>query len=238
VRARCTLVYPYYEAPRMLALQLEAWSAYPKELLRCLEIVVVDDGSPTAPATVVLGEARLPLKLYRIVEDIPWNQHGARNLGASEATHDWLFLSDIDIVLPADAADALLQHQLEPSCYYTVERRPVGGGPRRTHCNTLLVQRAQFLRSGGYDEDFCGTYGGDGVFIQRLARIARHQHFADVCTIGYGRMGGAPPAFEGADSSLDRDSGRAEYRKRAHRKRLLNDLEPHRPLRFTWARVL
>lgn len=73
-----TMIYPYYDNPRMLGLQYGTWREYPEDLKQDLEIILVDDGSPESPAIDVPRPDGLPkLRIYRVLVDIPWHQHGA-----------------------------------------------------------------------------------------------------------------------------------------------------------------
>lgn len=234
-----SLVYPYYEAPTMLATQVASWNALDD---RCaVEIVVVDDGSPTAPAApIVERQIRKSVRcsVYRIEQDIEWNQHGARNLGAVVAAGPWLLLSDIDVVLPTLAVEQLLAMRLDAKRHYTIERESVTRqGYRKPHCNTVLLTRDAFFEIGGYDEDYCGTYGGDGPFLRALRSARPPVHLPEIVALGYGRMGSAP-AVDGADSFLDRLAGKQRYRERYRAKLAAGDVTPVCPLRFTWSRVL
>jgi hypothetical protein len=74
--------------------------------------VLVDDGSPE-PA-VVAADCFLNLTLVRVKENIPWNQHGVRNLGLKLAEGYWVIASDIDHLFPAEG----LRHPL--SFYFTL----------------------------------------------------------------------------------------------------------------------
>lgn len=234
------LIYPYYEAPRMLELQIENWNDYASEVKESIHITVVDDGSPTCPALPFMERCQVPCSVYRIHEDILWNMHGARNLGAMMAEDGWLFMSDIDIILPPSMLKSLLGKTVKSDCHYTFERTFVQNPSRKkVHCNTFLVQRSQYWRVGGYDEDYCGTYGGDPEFIRQLTDIGSARHMDDIVLIGYGRMNREEaPAFEGADSSGDRTAG-ANKRLQLHvEKHRTGNTRASNPIRFAWSKVL
>src|SRR6185369_156528 len=92
-----SLVIPYYENPGMLAVQYQTWANYPTDLKSRMEIVLIDDGSPTRPAIDVARPEELPpLRIFRVLKDLPWHQHGARNLGAHVAIGKWLLMTDMD----------------------------------------------------------------------------------------------------------------------------------------------
>lgn len=186
---RLSLVQPYYRNPQMLAHQYATWAAYPPAAKAALEVVVVDDGSPEPAADVPRPNGLPTLRLYRVLEDRPWHQHGARNLGAHEATGPWLLLTDIDHVVSAESLAAilvLLEHADSRTAYtfYRVDA-PHGlptrneRGELKPHVNTFLLAKAHFWAVGGYDEDFVG-YGTDSYFRGRLKAAGRMRHLETI----------------------------------------------------------
>ena len=231
-----TLVYPYYRNPEMLKRQVQHWNEVAAVLGNFVRVNLIDDASPE-PAEPIFRDCVLKKGLWRINENIPWNQHGARNLGAKVSGKDceWLFMTDMDIVVPIDTLSALVNSPLDKGKHYTFERCFVDGRPPKYHCNTFLVTRGNYWKAGGYDEDFCGAYGGDGIFLRALARIAPRQHMF-VRVLGYNDTI--------ADCST-REWGRKEtefhkeyLRRRDEKKAKPDGLAPKNPLRFTWSRVL
>lgn len=171
------LIYPYYDNPQMLAEQVEHWNFYPDHLKEKMQIIIVDDCSPNSPAAPIMKKCEAPKKVFRVMENIPWAQHHARNIGAKVVKGDnsWLFMSDMDIGLPHTSFEKLFN--LDPERYHTFERNYVGGVlPPKFHLNTFLVKRKYFWAVNGYDVDFCGTYGGDSQFLVQLARVAPQLH--------------------------------------------------------------
>lgn len=191
-----SLVMPYYCNPGMLAEQYRVWAVYPQDVKQRLEVVLVDDGSPDELRAVHVPRPEgLPaLSIYRALEDKPWHQHGARNLGAYQARGPWLLLTDMDHVLPAASMRALLllQHKAR---IYTLARYdapdelPTIGryGEHKPHPNTFVMTRDLFWHIGGYDEDYCGVYGTDGLFRQRAYLLAPVQHLSHVRILRYPR---------------------------------------------------
>src|SRR5690606_18666457 len=101
------------------------------------------------------------IRIYRIGVDIPWNQDGARNLGAKEAKHPWLFLCDMDHALPARTLKWLLDHVQTGYCY-TFQRLDApdmnptldeSGRPKPGH-NIYALEKRIFWKIGGYDESY------------------------------------------------------------------------------------
>jgi glycosyltransferase involved in cell wall biosynthesis len=175
-----TLVYPYYNNKVCLERQLELWTHLPQDLARRIEYVLVDDGSPEA--ALVPGDCPINLTLVRVKEDIPWNQHGARNLGLKLAEGEWAIPSDIDHVFPAEGLSHVLSMTKDPETVYYFGRQQEDGSPKHPHPNTFLVHRKTFWKVGGYDEDFCGHHGKGDILLrllfERSCRIVRLEELA------------------------------------------------------------
>lgn len=238
-----SLVYPFYRNRGMLATQYATWASYPDSLKAILEVVLIDDGSPADEDA--LGVPRpygLPLlRLYRVLEDRPWHQHAARNLGAKEALAGWLFLSDIDHVLPAASLEAIVP-RLNHDVVYTFARldapdlRPkLKDGRPHPHPNTFLMTKRRYWEVGGYDED-CTGYGTDGFFRQRLLFAARQPvHLFDVPIVRYSR----DVIPDASTRTLERKPGRTS---KADLRALLRQKaergEGPKVLDFAWEQVL
>jgi hypothetical protein len=234
------MIYPYYENPKMLERQVENWNRYAGELREHVRVLLIDDGSQKHPAVDIFKHCKIPKKLYRIKQDIPWNQHGARNLGAMKACtkeeNFWLYMSDMDVLLTAEVAYDLFTRRLDPAKHYTFDRAFLPDLQRhKVHCNTFLVKHAAYWAINGYDEDYCGTYGGDGPFLRQLQNIAPNEHLADVLLFGVER-----DVIHDANTDLPRKLGEFgdEYRRRFDAKRKSGDERSRHVLRFPWEEVL
>lgn len=253
-----TLAVTYYDQPLMLARQLREWAAYPEEVRRHFRFVIVDDGSSYAASDALLDYSGLPvpLILYRIDIDISWNQHGARNLAAQESPDPWLLMLDIDHVLTAENAERLVRfpRAIMPYEFFRFPRERIGAAddtrvkdatlrgidptlsrvPVNPHCNSFLVSRGAYWRAGGYNEDFCGTYGGDTEFLRELRHVAGDPvELSDVWLQVHTR-GSVPDANI---SGLNRDP--APFRERLAWAKRANMVKGHPPYcRFPWRRVL
>ena len=229
----------------MLALHLENWSSFEPAVLEHVTVFLVDDGSPkderpdsmlrSAPTNV-----RKRIRLLRVEDDIPWNQHGARNLGAKLAKPGWLLMTDMDRIVPAHDMRILLTRELHPSRYYKplqYRARP-NGMPlseltERAPFNQFVCTRKAYWRAGGYDEDYCGSYGGDAPFLRALMRHAKFTRMTDVRMIRFNRH-----VLEGANTAdLDRVAAAAEYSRRFHDKQKHGRTASVRPIRFPWTEV-
>lgn len=167
---RISLCVAYYENSSMLARQYQEWAGYPKGLKQYVEMIVVDDGSPENRAADVPRPKGLPpLKLFRMVEDLRWNQDACRNLAADHATGDWLLLTDMDHIVPAATMAHVVEKDLKSGVVYRFARVSAPDLlPYKVHPNTWLVERALFEDIGGYDEAYCGYYGTDFDIRDRL----------------------------------------------------------------------
>lgn len=214
----------------MLERQLQTWAQYPADVLRRLRFIVVDDGSPQ-PAEPVVRSYSLPVELYRIDVDIPWNMHGACNLGAHLA-QGWILRTDLDHVLLPDRAAGLLDVDAQPDTWYRFDREWSDGietGWRKPHVNSLLLHRDLYWLAGGYDEDYAGMYYGDGEFFRNLKMVGKLGHIP----ITLRTCKDVPDSMT---PGLSRKKDAARIAALRARKRL--DARATNPLRFPWHRVL
>jgi Glycosyl transferase family 2 len=237
-------VIPYYRNLPMLALHLENLSSVALEVMRHLTIFIVDDCSPADERPDVMirnanDEVRKRIRLLRVLDDIPWNQHGARNLGAKLAKTDWLLMTDIDRIVPAHDLAILVtrrmndQRHYKPLQYRMRPLMPLSELTSRAPFNQFVCTRKAYWKAGGYDEDYCGSYGGDGPFLRELSRIAPLERMQDVRMIRYCRH-----VLEGANTAtLDRVAGKALYSARYKDKHARGAITPTRPIRFRWTEV-
>lgn len=232
---------PFYMNHGMLTTQLGTWARYGTALLNNYLFVVVDDCSPGHAAAAIVRTNAEPAVLertqvYRVADDIPWNQHGARNLGAHVAPEGWMLMTDVDHQLMAEDARQLVDSRLDPDRFYYLRRTKAGRvlETERHHCNSFVVTRDKFLASGGYDEDFCGSYGGDGQLTAALELVAQPTHLGNVSLVRYPRE----VIPDASTVTLDRKGAyRDEYLARlAAKPRTAYRAE--NPLRFSWERVL
>jgi hypothetical protein len=242
------LIYPYYENKSMLEMQRDNWNRYAGELRKHIEIIVIDDCSSTHPAERILKGMKIPTRLYRVTKRIPWNMHQCRNIGAHEACargiDQWLFLSDIDIMLTAEMAYTLAEKKLDATKHYTFDRV---FAPEFTvhkpHPNTFLVKHGLYWTINGYDLDLTpvggGGYGGDGEFARQLRNISPVSELRDVVLVGYGRRerNGRAVLLDADTTDLDRDDWQKKYRARFDEKRKSGDMRSINPIRTPYERI-
>ena len=78
---RClSLVMPFYLNSMMLSLQYAEMTRWSDKAKAQIEVVIVDDGSPEPAVDVERPDGLPALRIYRVLEDKPWWQHGCRNI--------------------------------------------------------------------------------------------------------------------------------------------------------------
>jgi hypothetical protein len=164
-------VVPFYsdgtdEAPVVDLLM--RYADYPAHILDSVLFVLVDDGSPSR--VEIPENIDLNLRVLRVGEDIPWNQPGARNLGAVMSASDKIFMTDVDHVLNPEAFEEMIRRRNPGRTMYKLRRKDSTGAVLKSHPNTFFLSRARFLRYHGYDEEFCGHYGFDDAMLWRWQR--------------------------------------------------------------------
>jgi len=183
-----TLVMAHFQNLGMLAEQQRVWAAYPPELRAQLHVVVVDDHSPVAPdpeSFTVSGLASF--RVFRLQQHVRWNWLACRNLGAKVASTQWLLLTDMDHVLPAETLRWLVDARLEPMRAYRFSRvdavtpwpYALADCPAyKPHNDSWLVTTSLFNYDDGkkfvkgYDERLSGCYGSSSEFKDRLMLCA------------------------------------------------------------------
>lgn len=174
-----SLVMPYYDNPGMLREQYASIRLLAPALRDLLGVVIVDDGSPNSPAFP--EEIGCPLQIYRIKEDVRWNQDAARNIGVRHAENNWVLMTDIDHVVPPATWERLLLRDHDKNNVYTFGRVSAPElAPYKPHPNTWFMTKEKFDECGGYDERFAGYYGTDGDFKDRvLAKALKVKAFKE-----------------------------------------------------------
>jgi glycosyltransferase involved in cell wall biosynthesis len=134
---------------------------------RPFEVIVVDYGCPDRTGDWV--EANFPeVKVVRVDDDPDFCSPRARNLGARQASADWLVLIDGD-VRAGEGWSAWMQQNLQPGHFYRAARLASGKLDPET-VGTVICTRADFDAIDGYDEAFRGWAADDVDFYQRLNR--------------------------------------------------------------------
>lgn len=182
-----TIVMAYYENAMMLHRQLEEWKNYPFPFKQYLRAIIVDDGSQDEPAwNNMVVDPGFPIRLFRIKQDIPWNQNGARNLGMHHA-NGWCLLTDMDHLLPSACVGSVVNMKLKRDFAYRPLRTLVDGSDYKRHPNTYLIHRDLYWDIGGFDESFAGYYGSDSTFRKRLLGVTQAVDTEAFHVVLYGR---------------------------------------------------
>ena len=172
-----TLVQCYYDQPKLVTRWWDAIRTWPKELADKVSILWVDDGSPTHPLRLPDDiKADWRPRLFRVKQDILWNEMGARNLAMKQAS-GWVLCLDADYTLPAES----LQHVLSPA--FRPQRRHLYFPPARRFgktehlhhpVNLFFIHAEDFWQANGYDEAFAGGYGLSDTDLLRTLSMGFH----------------------------------------------------------------
>lgn len=248
------MVVPYYRQPRMLDKQVETWADYAPEVREAFRFIIVDDCSPE-PAYDCLGAIRgvmLPLSIYRIDKDVPWNRGMARNLGTKECKTPWVLHVDTDHVLPRESAQALVEslQTMKPSDkgWFRFRRFRIGAAdetrkkdkvdPKATfveihpHIDSYCCTPGAYWKAGGYNEDFSGVLGGGSPFLKEMVKEHGEPTVFSAPLHVYTRHA----VSDSSEHTLPRDPQAFTDRKREIMKKR-GTLRGHDPIRLPWHRV-
>jgi glycosyltransferase involved in cell wall biosynthesis len=163
-----TIIQTYYNERFYLETQIERWNNFNTPV----NIILIDDGSEIEPAENVLKEHTLNdninFSLYRVTEDIGFNGHGCRNLGAKLAKSNWLLFLDIDYTIQPSDLKRLQTETLDLNSWYQLNAKFQGRGDTYIALNQYMIPRKLFLDSGGYDESFVPFHYGDRELLSQL----------------------------------------------------------------------
>lgn len=168
---KLSIISHYYNHPQMVQDQIAYWESLPDSFLSQVEFVLIDDCSEKTP---LISATKLNLRVYRVITDVPWNQGGARNLGAFNATGDWALYFDIDqkfYVEPMVAVLDCLDRLDTMAMYYFRIKELIDITVNKSlanHPNTFLVNLPKFKELAMYDEDFCGHYGYEDLYMPQV----------------------------------------------------------------------
>ena len=168
---KLSIISHFYNHPEMVEKQVAHWASIPAEFRPFVEFILVDDCSEQIPA---ISAGDIDLRLFRVLSDIPWNQGGARNLGAFHARGEWALFFDVDQRLGLETLPLLLGNldRLDKSTMYYLRIKELinvlTGENLSNHPNTFLAHMATFRACGMYDEDFCGHYGYEDLYMPQV----------------------------------------------------------------------
>jgi len=171
---KISVIHPFYKHNFALEKHIQNWNSWEDKYKKSTEIIIVDDGSPESIDLNLFKKANgLDIKVYRILKDIMWNVTGARNLGITQSTGDWLFPLDFDMSVLNITLDGIYRENLDsnttywPRLWFPSKNKP--HRMRRPHCNSFFIERETMFNSGLYDEDFAGRWGYEDIFFHDIS---------------------------------------------------------------------
>lgn len=158
----------YMNNGEQLAHMLYHYNSFPVELKESINIVLIDDCSPVS--IEIPDDINLNIQIYSILDDIPWNIPGARNLGVLVAETENIILLDVDHHLSIDATDAMLKANLREKEIWKFKRFKKGENIN-PHPVTYFMKKRLYLKLSGCDEDMSGNYGSDSHLRECVAKL-------------------------------------------------------------------
>lgn len=171
-----SLIYTYYNYPERMTVEAARWDSYSDYVKENLKIIVVDDGSKI-PAHTLSVKYPDNVEIYRVKNDVLWNEKGARNLGTVVANTEWVIFTDFDHYFQDDSLRKILSFDAVANTAYRFNRFDCTDFPVRMHSESFLIERIRALQAGGFSECFTGQYGAAPyqIFYERF--IANGGHF-------------------------------------------------------------
>lgn len=146
---------------------LNYYASFSPEVLDKLEFIIVDDHSPVQ--VKIPSSININYRLFRITDDIVWNQGGARNLGAVHSVQK-MILTDCDHRFPEKLLKKIIASKTPQNTLYTFKRNDADGRVIIGHRNTFYTSKYVFFKALGVDEEFCGNYGCEDTMFRLFAR--------------------------------------------------------------------
>lgn len=198
---KISVVLPYWERGEALVMGLTSLSQQYRGL--DVEVVVVDDGSPTQPAARVLAGASLGIDV-RVIE-LPHKMEPKCpvtpiNHGVANATGEFIVLSNPETTHRSPILGAMREtiQKLGPKTYVLAAAFcPDTGG---WHCHSVyasagyhfctMLHRSLWDASGGFDEAYReGNCFDDPDYVQRLLRAGASFVFRDDLLVDHHKSG-------------------------------------------------
>jgi hypothetical protein len=163
-----TLISHHYNGHKAAQSLLDCLSTYDRQLMSNFKLIIVDDFSDDI---AYINSHYLDLKHLRVLDDIPWNQAGCRNLGALTSSTEWSLFFDIDQVPSEYGLNNIIENidslEISSLYYFNVENFIDSNlnTELKVHPNTFLVHTNSFRSQCMYDEDFAGRYGYEDLYL-------------------------------------------------------------------------
>lgn len=164
-----SLIQTYYNEPEHLQRCVDRWNHFSADL----HVILIDDGSKKYPAIDVINRNKIrdniKFSLYAVDEDIGFNSHGCRNLGAMVAETDWLLFLDIDFtVQPGDMKKLVNEFELKNLWYNFYGKYTRAPDITYVPLNQFLIRKDFYWEVGGYNESYVRWHYGDREFLNQL----------------------------------------------------------------------
>jgi predicted glycosyltransferase involved in capsule biosynthesis len=162
-----TIIQTYYNDEYFLKKAIEQWNSYTVPV----SIILIDDASRKFPAFDVMKQSTFNtnVSLYVIDEDIGFNSHGCRNLGAAVAKTEWMIFLDIDHFVTVEDLEKLYNMDLNPDHWYSFcTRHNDFFMSSEKPSNTFMCNKTMYEKSGGYDESYTPFHYGDREFLHTM----------------------------------------------------------------------
>ncbi len=166
-----TVAILYHNDVEHLKAQILGWEALDRQLKSVLLFLLIDDGSrdKAIEVTDITSSCSVDILIVRVLEDIPWNIGGARNLAMLTAPTKYVLVTDIDIHAPTDFYSHLLrlanraeqEASIGNHLIYASFKRVYEASNKqsRPHPAVMFLSKDTYWQVGGCDEDFVGNYG-------------------------------------------------------------------------------
>lgn len=200
---------------------LRVYAGYAPELMRRIQFIIVDDHSPI-PISIP-EDINLNILLFRVTDDIQWNQAGARNLGATYATSQRMILTDCDHMFTEKLLYKIIDSRVPTKKIFIFKRETMDGKPINSACNIFYISKSTFFSTLGYDEEFCGYYGYEDVMFRYFQK--RIGHRLRYFTYKY-KIISTTVDRENSYHDLVRDTDRNEKLMEKKKELLLNSCDP------------
>jgi len=169
---KLSVISHFYNNHEAVDKQLEHWGKIDSSLIDMIEFILVDDHSEKVYKK---PNTHLNVRLFRVLDNINWNQSGSRNLGAFHAIGQAALLIDIDQLVFIDFLQSLCM-SVENLPRNTINFFKISsekgelvdvqnGNVLTHHPNSFVVNLEDYKRNGFYDEDFAGYYGYEDVHM-------------------------------------------------------------------------
>jgi predicted glycosyltransferase involved in capsule biosynthesis len=173
-----TLVQTYYNDVDFLKQAIEHWNTFTTSV----SIILIDDGSAIYPAVDIIANAKfnknLKVSFLVVEEDIGFNSHGCRNLGASVAETDWIIFLDIDHAITSDDLFKLQTMNLSNDKWYSFITRH--NNITFPSLNSFMCSKEMFHAGGGYDESFVPHHYGDREYLNMMDSKYPREELTDI----------------------------------------------------------